>query len=149
MGVRAARGKMVRGRQKARKCAMQALYQWQIQDQPIKDVYNQFLSGEQEEGLDTEYFKELVLGAAEQRADLDLRIAEFADRHPSLLDPVEHAVLWIGFYELVNKIDVPFRVVLNEAVELARSFGAEDGHKYVNAVMDRAATELRAIEHQG
>ncbi len=127
---------------------MQALYQWQIQDQPIKDVCNQFLSAEENAGIDTEYFKELLLGAAGQSDDLDLRIAEFADRHPTLLDPVEHAILWVGFYELLNRIDVPFRVVLNEAVELTRIFGAEDGHKYVNAVMDRAAAELRAVEHR-
>ncbi len=148
MGARAPHGKMVRGRRLARERAMQALYQWQIQDQPIKDVCNQFLADEQNADIDTEYFTELLLGAAGQRDDLDSRIAEFADRHPTLLDPVEHAILWVGFYELLNRIDVPFRVVLNEAVELTRTFGAEDGHKYVNAVMDRAAAELRAVEHR-
>jgi N utilization substance protein B len=139
---------MVRGRRRARERAMQALYQWQIQDQPIKDVCNQFLEDDQGAGVDIDYFKEIVLGAAEQRDDLDARISAFADRDLSQLDPVEHAILWVGFYELLHRIDVPYRVVLDEAVELARIYGAEDGHKYVNAVMDRAAAELRAVERR-
>ncbi len=148
MSRRAPRGKVVRGRRLARERAMQALYQWQIQGQSIKDVCNQFIADEQGDALDTVYFKEVLLGIGEQHADIDARISEFADRDLDQLDPVEHAILWIGFYELLHKIDVPYRVVLNEAVELARAFGAEDGHKYVNAVMDRAAAELRALERR-
>ena len=82
----------------------------------------------------------------EMVGSLDARMAEWLDRRPDDLDPVEHAILLVGTYELVSRPDVPFRVVINEAVTLARKFGATDGHKFINAVLDRAARELRPDE---
>ena len=95
---------------------------------------------------DREYFDELIRGIATGRDALDARMAEWLDRRPDDLDPVEHAILLVGTYELVSRPDVPYRVVINEAVTLARKFGATDGHKFINAVLDRAARELRPDE---
>ena len=96
---------------------------------------------------DGEYFEELMRGVAGGRAGLDARLAGWTDRPPAELDPVEHAVLLLGSWELAERPDIPFRVVISEAVKLARRFGATDGHKFVNAVLDRAARELRPHEH--
>jgi N utilization substance protein B len=96
---------------------------------------------------DGEYFRELVEGVWRAREQLDSDLASWADRGPALLDPIEHAVLLIGVYELRHRQDVPYRVAISEAVALAKRFGATDGYKYVNAVLDRAAREIRPNEH--
>ena len=101
-----------------------------------------FLSG----GVDREYFEELLRGCIKSKPDLDASITPFIDRPLEQLDPVEAAILMIGIYELRSRLDVPYRVVINEAVDLAKRFGATDAHKYVNAVLDRAAKELRTAE---
>ena len=130
----------------ARRRSMQALYQWQLTDQPAKDIVLQF-AGDKEHGrADHEFFRELVCSVIDRREELDSAIAELSDRQVAQLDPVEHAILLIGIYELTECQDVPYRVVINEAVELCRSYGAEDGHKFVNALLDRAAHRLRAAE---
>lgn len=107
----------------------------------------EFRDAEDMEKADREYFRELVEGVWAARASLDSRLAGLMDRKPELLDPIEHAVLLIGLYELTARPEVPFRVAINEAVGLAKRFGATDGHKFVNAVLDRAARELRPNEH--
>jgi len=88
----------------------------------------------------------LLHGCIREAAELDALLARHVDRKTSLLSPVEHAVLMIGVYELMHCIDIPYRVAINEAVELAKSFGGTDGHKYVNGVLDKAAAELRPVE---
>ena len=96
---------------------------------------------------DPDYFREALAYIAEQRAALDERIVSFSDVDLARLDPVEHGILWLGLYELSVRADVPYRVVINEGVELTKRFGATDGHKYVNAILDRAAAALREAEH--
>lgn len=131
----------------ARKLALQALYRWQLNECPWQDLIQEFGDAEDMPRADREYFRELVEGVWRNREALDADLASWADRGPSLLDPIEHAILLIGVFELRHRQDVPYRVAINEAVALARRFGATDGHKYVNAVLDRAARSVRPDEH--
>ncbi len=131
----------------ARKLAMQALYRLQLNDAPWQDLLSEFAAEEDMARADREYFDEIVRAVVESRAALDEQLKDWADRAPAELDPVEHAVLLIGVHELAQRPDVPWRVVVNEAVSLTRRFGATDAHKYVNAVLDRAARVLRPHEH--
>jgi transcription antitermination protein NusB len=135
-----------RARSMARKLAMQALYQWQLTGQSAADINLQFLASEDIEGADREYFTELVKGCVGQSEKINATVKPFIDRPLDQLDPVETAILMIGMYELINRIEIPFRVVINEGVDLTKRFGATDAHKYVNAVLDRAAREIRAAE---
>jgi len=131
----------------ARKLAMQALYRLQLNEAPWQDVLLEFSVEEDMARADREYFDEIVRVIAESRGVLDEQLAAWVDRPPAELDPVEHAVLLIGVHELAARPDVPWRVVVNEAVTLARKYGATDAHKFVNAVLDRAARALRPLEH--
>jgi transcription antitermination protein NusB len=131
----------------ARKLAMQALYRWQINDAPWQDLVSEFATEEGMDRADDEYFRELIQGVCASRDALDTELATYMDRNPALLDPIEHAVLLIGAFELKSRPEIPFRVVINEGVSLAKRFGATDGHKFVNAVLDRAARTLRPHEH--
>ena len=131
----------------SRKLALQALYRWQLNECPWQDLIQEFRDAEDMPRADHDYFRELVEGVWRTRDALDTELSTWADRGPSLLDPVEHAILLIGVYELHHRQDVPYRVAINEAVTLAKRFGATDGHKYVNAVLDRAARALRPDEH--
>jgi transcription antitermination protein NusB len=131
----------------ARKLALQALYRWQLNACPWQELVQEFRDDKDMARADPEYFRTLVEGVWHMHAELDARLATFADREPRLLDPIEHAVLLIGLFELTARAEVPYRVAINEAVALAKRFGATDGHKYVNAVLDRAARELRPAEH--
>ena len=135
-----------RARSVARKLAMQALYELQFNAQPWQDLHQHYLAKEDTARADAEYFRELVEKVSGARSDLDAELAGFIDRPLTNLDPIEHAILLIGAYELKSRPDVPYRVVINEGVELARRFGATDGHKFVNAVLDRAAASLRSAE---
>lgn len=135
-----------RGRSLARRLAMQALYQWQMTSQTPQEIAAQFRDSDESVGSDQEYFAELLQSVVARHADLDAAIAAHADRPVEQLDPVEHAILLIGLYELTQRPDVPYRVVINEAIELSKRFGATDGHKYINALLDRAAREHRVAE---
>ncbi|TLY57021.1 MAG: transcription antitermination factor NusB [Gammaproteobacteria bacterium] len=131
----------------ARKLALQALYRWQLNACPWQDLVQEFGDAEDMARADRDYFRALIEGVAGALDALDARLAALADRRPDLLDPIEHAILLIGVYELAARPEVPYRVAISEAVGLARRFGATDGHKFVNAVLDRAARELRPAEH--
>jgi N utilization substance protein B len=131
----------------ARKLALQALYRWQLNPCPWPDLVREFAEAEDMARADADYFRALIEGVSEAREQLDARLAPLADRSPALMDPIEHAILLMGLYELSARPEVPYRVAINEAVGLARRFGATDGHKFVNAVLDRAARELRPDEH--
>jgi len=131
----------------ARKLALQALYRWQLNACPWQDLLEEFGEAEDMARADREYFRALIEGVWRTRLELDTRLAALADREPRLLDPIEHAILLIGLYELTALPEVPYRVAINEAVGLAKRFGATDGHKFVNAVLDRAARVLRPAEH--
>jgi transcription antitermination protein NusB len=135
-----------RARSIARKLAMQALYQWQLTGHSAPDLRKQFLADETSAGVDEEYFGQLVSGCIEASGELRAVLAGFIDRPIEQLDPVEAAILMIGTFELRQRVDVPYRVVINEAVDLTKRFGATDAHKYVNAVLDRAARDLRTAE---
>ena len=135
-----------RARSLSRRLAMQALYQWQMTGQSFPELRNQFASDEGYPEVDPEYFQQLLQGVVEGSAELDGMLAQWLDRPVAQLDPVEHAVLLIGVQELRQHPEVPYRVVLNEGVELAKKFGATEGHKFINAVLDRAARSLRAAE---
>jgi transcription antitermination protein NusB len=131
----------------ARRLALQALYQIQINPLPWQDIQQQFAADPEAERVDLDYFRELIDAIAPTREALDLRLAGLCEIPPQELDPIEHAVLWLGLHELQSCPDLPFRVVLAEAVQLAKQFGATDGHKFVNAVLDRAAQESRPHEY--
>lgn len=135
-----------RARSQARRCAMQALYQWQLTEQTFSEILAQFIERDEYKNADAGYFRELLNGSIEQQPTLATRVAEFADRPWEQLDPIERAVLLIGMYELLHRLDVPYRVVVNEAVELTKQFGATDGYKYINALLDRAARTVRTAE---
>jgi N utilization substance protein B len=130
----------------ARRLAVQAIYRWQLNHGPWQDLLLEFADAEDMPKADGEYFRELIEGVCGASIRLDGDIAQWTDRPAAQLDPVEHAVLLVAAFELTSRPEVPFRVVLNEAVNLTRRFGATDGHKFVNAVLDRAARALRTDE---
>ncbi len=130
----------------ARKLALQALYQWQINAAPWQDLLQEYRGSEDAARADLDYLRALLESICQEQEALDAAAAQWMDRKPAELDPIEHAALLIGIFELRSRHDVPYRVAINEAVGLARRFGATDGHKYVNAVLDRAARELRPQE---
>jgi len=140
------RQKATRARSVARRQLMQALYQWQLSGQPWQDVYQQFASAPEFGQADGEYFREALMQVVNGATALDEDLARHAEIPPVQMDPVEHAILLLGLWELVNRLDVPYRVVINESVELAKRFGATDGHRFVNAVLDRASMVHRAPE---
>lgn len=127
----------------ARRLAVQALYRWQLNASPWQDLIIEFSTDTDMARADGEYFRALVQRAVEQCAPLDVALAPFLARSAALLDPIEHAVLLIASVELQHEPQVPYRVIIDEAVGLARRFGATDGHKFVNAVLDRAARAWR------
>ncbi len=135
-------------RRRARELALQGLYQWLLagEDAGVIDA----LMREQEgfDKADRAHYDALLHGCIETAAELDAVLARPADRRTSQLSPIEHGALLIGAYELRHCIEVPYRVAINEAVELAKAFGGTDGHKYVNGVLDKAAAELRPAEVQ-
>ena len=136
-----------RARTLARRLALQALYQLQINPRSWQDTHQQFAEDPEAERVDRDYFRQLLGAIAPNREELDLKLASFSEIAPSALDPIEHAVLWLGLHELRSCPELPYRVALAEAVQLAKQFGATDGHKFVNAVLDRAAQELRQHEY--
>lgn len=137
---------LARGRRAARKLLVQALYQLQLADQPWQDVHAQFAVDPEAAGADLAFFRDALRHVATERAALDAELARFADIAPARLDPVEHGILLLGLYELQHRPDVPFRVAISEAVELAKKFGATDGYKFVNGVLDKLAAAARAPE---
>lgn len=133
-------------RSRARRRALQALYAWQMAQAPVDQVIAQFQHEQDMEIADLAYFEDLVRGVVHHRAELDARLATYIDRAIEAVDPIERAILRIASYELMHRIDVPYRVVLNEAVESAKRFGSDQGHTYVNGVLDKAAAQWRAVE---
>lgn len=136
-----------RARSLSRRLALQALYQLQINPRSWQDTHQQFAEDPEAERVDRDYFKELIAAIVPGSAALDAELAKFSEIAPAELDPIEHAALWLGLHELAAHPELPYRVVLAEAVELTKRFGATDGHKFVNAVLDRAARELRPLEY--
>ncbi|PRH83527.1 transcription antitermination factor NusB [Arenimonas caeni] len=135
-------------RSRARRRALQALYAWQMSNTAIGKVIEQFRAEQDMEVADLEYFEDLVRGVERNLGALDEALAAFLDRTIDQVDPIERAVLRIAAYELRHRPDVPYRVVINEAIETTKRFGSEHGHTYVNGVLDHAAAAWRAAEAQ-
>jgi len=134
-------------RSRARRRALQAIYAWQISGNRIEHVIDQFRQEQDMQVADLEYFEAMVRGVAARHEALDAAIVPHLDRDIDRVDPIERAVLRLGAWELKERIDVPYRVVINEALETTKRFGAEHGHTYVNGVLDKLAAEWRAAEY--
>lgn len=138
--------RLIRKRSRARRLTMQALYQWHVNPVARNELKRQYSEKKEYADADAEYFDELLTHALHDVEINRACIASHADRSVDQLDPLEASIIMVALTEMRHRIDVPYRVVINEAVELAQRFGATDGHKYVNAILDRAAADLRAHE---
>jgi len=136
-------------RSRARRRALQALYAWQLSGSAIGGVIDQFRHEQDMEVADIDYFVDLVRGVESHCAELDAGLLPFLGREIVQVDPIERAALRIGAYELKFRVDVPYRVVINEAIETTKRFGADHGHTYVNGVLDKLAGEWRKAEYRG
>ena len=137
---------MKSARRRSREFALQGLYSWLLAGQPVSEITAQLEESKGFERADRAYFSRLISGAIEQQGTLEETLAPCLDRKVRELSPVERSILLLGAWELKNAPEVPYRVVINEAVELAKSFGGTDGHKYVNGVLDKLAKSLRTQE---
>ena len=135
-------------RSRSRRRALQAVYAMQLSGVDARNAIAQFAHEQAHEVADLEYFEDLVRGVETHRRDIDAALAPFLDRPIGEVDPIERAMLRIAAYELRHRIDVPYRVVIDEALKTVKRFGSEHGHTYVNGVLDRAAAEWRAAEVQ-
>ena len=133
-------------RRRSREFALQGLYEWLLSGEPPDVVSAHVREQEGFDRCDAAHFEMLLRGCIAEAAPIDAALARHVDRKTSQLSPIEHGVLMIGAYELTHCIDIPYRVVINEAVELAKSYGGTDGHKYVNGVIDKTAADLRPVE---
>lgn len=136
----------VQMRRKARQRVLQALYRWQLNPQPARDIQQEFLQTQDMQQVDMEHFSELLRECIAHADALDQALTPYLDIPVAQLDPVEHSILRMSLYELTQRMDIPYRVVINEAVDLAKKFGAEQGHKFVNGVLDKAARQFRPHE---
>ncbi len=148
-------------RSAARQLTMQALYQWQVGGNDMQQVELHIRAAQPDDNLesfeditevlklaDLAYFHEITQAVPKQQEELDSSFAPFLDRRVNELDPIELAILRLGAYELVQRLDVPYRVVINEAVELGKRFGGTDSHKYINGILDKLAQRVRMVEIQ-
>jgi N utilization substance protein B len=133
-------------RRKARRFLVQALYQWQMTGDNLNEIETQFRTDNNMIKTDTSFFHELLHQIPGQLNEIDRHFEAFLDRDKHELDKVELAILRIGTYELAQRLDVPYKVAINEAIELAKTFGATESHKYVNGVLDKVALRVRSAE---
>lgn len=136
-------------RRKARRFAVQALYQWQLAGANLTQIESEFRTDNDMSKVDLEYFHDILHGVPKEKSLLDDKVAPLLDRRLDEMTPVELAILRLGAYEMLRRIDVPYKVVINESVELAKTFGATDGHKFVNGVLDKLAQRERTVEIRG
>ena len=139
---------VAKARGKSRRLAMQAIYQWQMTGDNISDIKQQFFDENNMAKLDSAFFSEMVSGVASSISELDPLLEKYMTRKVESVDPVERSILRLATYEFINRFDVPYRVVLNEAVTITKEFCAEKSHTFVNAVLDKVAKEIRHIEVQ-
>ncbi len=133
-------------RKKARQLVLQALYQWELSKTALADIELQQFENINMEKVDIDYFRELFYQIPKNVTAVDASFEGFLDRGKSELNPIELTILRLGSYELMHRLDVPYRVVIKESVDLARTFGATDGHKYVNGILDKVAKVHRQSE---
>lgn len=136
----------ISGKRRARKLALQALYQWLMSGTELTEIEAQFRSNNNMEKVDGEYFCHLLYGIPKHLSTIEASFSPFLDRDISGLNPIERTVLRIGSYELLYCPELPFKVVLNESIALTRQFGSQDGHRYVNGVLNNLARKVRALE---
>jgi len=137
---------MSQAKTNARKCAVQALYQWQMSGESLTRIETYFLEEDHLKGAQKSYFSEIFHGVPKQLDLIDAALAEFVDRPVEKIDPVERAILRLGVYELINRLETPYKVIINEGVNLAKFFGADGSHKYVNGILDKVCQKQRAVE---
>lgn len=139
---------IAKARGKSRRFAMQAVYQWQMTGDSIAGIKQQFFDENNFSLIDSGFFSELVSGVASSISDLDPLLEKYMTRTMESVDPVERAIMRLATYEFVNRLDVPYRVVLNEAVNITKEYCSEKSHTFVNAVLDKVAQEIRQVEFQ-
>ena len=137
---------LISGKKRARRLALQALYQWLMSGSELHEIEAQFRVINNMEKVDTEYFCNLLHGVPEHITDLETSLTPFVDREISTLNPIELTVLRIGAFELRHCPEIPYKVVLDEAISMAKEFGSQDGHRYVNGVLNNLAQQVRSIE---
>lgn len=137
---------LAKARGKARRLAMQAIYQWQMTGDNIDDIARQHVESNDMQAIDGEYFLELLKGVAGSISQLDPLLEKHMQRTVESVDPVERAIIRLACYEFINRLDVPYRVVLNEAVMLAKKFCADNSHTFINGVLDKVAHDIRRVE---
>lgn len=130
-------------RRRARECAVQAIYSWQISQNSVEQVELSFVTDQDMQGVDMPYFRKLFRGVAENIEAVDNALRPFLDRKEEDVDPIERSVLRLSSYELQFELDVPYKVVINEGIEVAKVFGSDDSHKYINGVLDKLAPALK------
>ena len=135
-------------KRKARRFAVQGIYEWQMTKNPVHEIEARTRAENAMHKVDISYYHELLSQIVQQREEIDTLLGPVLDRELSSLDGVELATLRLGVYELKNHVEIPYRVVLDEAIELAKHFGGADSHKYINGVLDRLAHTLRQAEKQ-
>ncbi len=136
--------KLIASRKSARFFLIQALYQWQMAQSSLSELSANMADNEKFAEANSEYFHELLQNITQKRAELNDVISPFLDRDIEQVDPIERAILWLGAYELQSQLDIPYKSVINEAVELAKQFGAEGSHRYVNGVLDKISKTIEA-----
>ena len=134
-------------RSRARRRALQAIYAWQMSGNSMAKVMEEFRHEQDMEVADVGYFEDLLRGINEHWGELDASLAPYLDREVAQVDPIERAALRLAAYELRYRVDVPYRVVINEAIEVTKRFGAEHGHTYINGVLDKLAAQTRQVEY--
>lgn len=138
----------VKARHNARMFAMQALYQWSVSSGNIADLLAQYMTANDHHKVEWDFFQAIVRGSLENLTEIDAKIAALTDRPFNEVNPVELAILRLATFELMSRIDVPYKVVINEYIDLAHEYGAEEGHKFINGILDKLAHQLREIEIQ-
>lgn len=133
-------------RRKAREYVIQAIYQWQMTGNPLNEIESQYLTTMNSKKVDAEYFQELFMGVLTDLEVVDKELEPALERDIETIDPIERAIIRLSAFELKNRIDIPKKVVINEGIELAKTFGATDGHKFVNGVLDKISKTLRPHE---
>lgn len=136
----------VSARSRARQLAVQGLYEWHLSGNSIDDIARQCLDAKRGKNLDESYFEEIIFKVASKAESLNDILVPFLSRDITEIDPVERAILQLGTYELTEKTEIPYKVILNEAIELAKTFGAEQSHKFVNGILDKVAEKFRTVE---
>lgn len=130
-------------RRRARECAIQALYSWYISKNSIEQVELSFIADQEMNGVDMHYFRKLLRGTVENIEAVDSSLRPYLDRQEDDVDPIERSILRLSAYELQFELDVPYKVVINEGIEVAKVFGSDDSHKYINGVLDQLAPALK------